>query len=370
MNNEILINVSRIIERDSKATTYKYALLRGVIDIILDNSPYIEIYDNKVHIPTGLLIEKWLLYYYPILESPLLIPQINGDNKLSFEEAFKKVIVSYSLMGGISAFYNDISKKGIPDFVRNDFIVLIKQLYKTITTMPMKYIGRSISNDFYSIFKYSKKVNKVKSDFIDIEYLINNFGVFSIPRDYYEIFQLMGSFIGGQDSVLFKWAEFSVKASGKSIDFENVINDVLKSPITERDVIESKKIYNSILKNEGKVYCVWTGKSISKFDVDHLLPFSIWKNNDLWNLLPSNSVINNQKKDKIPSSDMIEKQKDLIIYYWELIYKNCNQRFKKEIQVSLLGNIKFENWQMSAINQLKHNSNYLICKRGFEAWEK
>jgi hypothetical protein len=37
--NETFINISKIIERDSKSTTYKYALLRGTIDIIQDNSP-------------------------------------------------------------------------------------------------------------------------------------------------------------------------------------------------------------------------------------------------------------------------------------------------------------------------------------------
>ena len=38
--NEVFQNISKIIERDSKSTTYKFALLRGVIDIIKDNSPF------------------------------------------------------------------------------------------------------------------------------------------------------------------------------------------------------------------------------------------------------------------------------------------------------------------------------------------
>jgi hypothetical protein len=52
MNNEVFYNISKIIERDSKTTTYKYALLRGVIDIIQDNSPYISFLENRVKIPT------------------------------------------------------------------------------------------------------------------------------------------------------------------------------------------------------------------------------------------------------------------------------------------------------------------------------
>ena len=81
MNTQVFYNISKIIERDSKSTTYKFALLRGLIEIIQQNSAYIKIQDDWVQIPTGLLIEKWLLYYYPILESEIVIPQIRYNDK-------------------------------------------------------------------------------------------------------------------------------------------------------------------------------------------------------------------------------------------------------------------------------------------------
>ena len=37
MQEDIFRNISKIIERDSKVTTYKFALLRGLIDIIQEN---------------------------------------------------------------------------------------------------------------------------------------------------------------------------------------------------------------------------------------------------------------------------------------------------------------------------------------------
>ncbi len=52
MNTEIFRNINTIIDHDSKSTTYKLALLRGVIDVIKDNSPYINVYGNRVTIPT------------------------------------------------------------------------------------------------------------------------------------------------------------------------------------------------------------------------------------------------------------------------------------------------------------------------------
>jgi hypothetical protein len=250
MNNEVFYNISKIIERDSKTTTYKYALLRGVIDIIQDNSPYISFNQNRVHIPTGLLIEKWLLYYYPILQAETSIPQINGETNLAFSKQFSKLITDYETRGGFSAFYNDLRNKGIPKDLQIDFIELAKKLKDTITKMPMKYIGRSISNEFYSIFTYENQTLRRSSN-LDIETLIKDFGTFSIPFEYYEAFKILGSFINGQDSILFKWAEFSVNASGNNLSVHKVLNEVLKSPITERNISESKKLYTDILIKKG-----------------------------------------------------------------------------------------------------------------------
>jgi hypothetical protein len=151
--------------------------------------------------------------------------------------------------------------------------------------MPMKYLGRSISQNFYSIYNYENAGKRKKTEDIDAEYLINSFGYFSIPIEYYEAFKLLGSFINGHDAILFKWAEFSVTASGKTLSVNQVINEVLKSPITAREIAASKSFYKELLESEDTVYCVWSGNKISQYDIDHIIPFSIWKNNDLWNLL-------------------------------------------------------------------------------------
>jgi hypothetical protein len=368
MNQEVFKNISKIIERDSKSSTYKFALLRGVIDSIQENSPFIEKKDVRVHIPTALLVEKWLMYYYPILESNLIIPQINSSTNLAFENSFRQLIDKYKEIGGFSAFYNDLKNKGIPKELQPEFIQLIKLIKDTITKMPMKYIGRSISSNYYSIFQLEDKSSKLGVDQLDYLHLINKLGSFSIPIEYFEAFKLLGSFINGQDSILFKWAEFSVKLSDHDLSLKNVVEKVLKNPITERDIKHSKKIYKDIINQERSIKCVWTGEKIISYDIDHVIPFSIWKNNDLWNLLPAKSKINNLKRDKIPSPELIERRKDEIIHYWDLISNYYKEQFDKEIQIALLGKNTSSNWQNHAISQLQNNCEYLISNRGFTEW--
>jgi 5-methylcytosine-specific restriction endonuclease McrA len=367
MFDRIFSNINKIIERDSKATTYKFALLRGVIDIIQDNSPYIFLTDEKASIPTGLLIEKWLLYYYPIIDSD--IPQIHGESSLAFNGQFRKLILAYSRSNGFSEFYNDLRNKGIPPSLCPDFKALARQLYKTITGMPMKHIGYSLNNGFYSIFSYEKPHASFNPHRIDIDFLIFNFGSFSIPIEYYNAFKLLGSFINGQDSILFKWAEFSVNASRKNLTIENVISNVLKNPVTERDALESKQIYRNALTNDGKLTCVWTGRPLSDYHVDHVIPFSVWRNNDLWNLLPTHPAINNRKKDKIPSVELVEKRKEMIFYYWHLNDDFCHERFHREMKFSLLGNNDAGDWKAAALEKLQKNCQYLISERGYEEWK-
>jgi hypothetical protein len=363
MDQETFKQINQIISRDNKSSTYKFALLRGTIDLINDNSPFITIKGSRVHFPLGLLVEKWLLYYYPLVD----VPQINRSTKLAFSDELKALVSYYEFRGGFSAFYNDLKSKGIPQDIQPMFLALLRVLASTITKMPMRYIGSSIFGRHFGLYLYESGRFK-KSDTIDIEYLIKSFGTFSIPLEYYQAFQVLGSFISGQDAILFKWATFSVQASGQTFSVMQVLNDLLVSPVTERDVLESKALYKSILQKEGKVRCVWSGENLNRYDIDHIIPFSIWKNNDLWNLLPTHPKLNNGKRDKIPSLSLIDNQRELITHYWDIIHQHNTKRFRKEIQASLLGYEKTEDWHDPAINQLKLSCDNLISNRGYEAW--
>jgi hypothetical protein len=218
--------------------------------------------------PLGLLIEKWLLYYYPLVN----VPQINSSTQLAFAAQMKTMVSFYELRGGFSAFYNDLKNKGIPAELHILFFDLVKKLRTTIIQMLMKYIGTSIYGKHYGIYEFERGP-ALKASTVDAEYLIRSCGTFSIPLEYYEAFQVLGSFVNGQDAILFKWAEFSVQASGHTMSVTQVLNEVLKSPVTTRDIAESKALYREILKTDGKVHCVWSGDVISRYDIDHIIPY-------------------------------------------------------------------------------------------------
>ncbi len=371
MNKQTLINVNKILERDSKSTTYKFALLRSVIDVIQENSPYINIQEDRAYLPLGSVIEKWIFYYYPLFSANLDTAQINGENKpLAIAQYLKPIVGFYESRGGLSALYQDLRKNGIPKAIEDNFWQLCKKLKETITEMPMRYIGHSIYGQHYQIFTVDSK--RISSNFskIDTLYLTQNFGQFSIPIDYYEVFEFMGGFISGSNSIIFKWADFSVKQI-KDVKYENIVEQLTKSPVMERSVYESTNYFKKLFSERRSLECVWSGKSIlesAESNIDHVIPFAIWHNNDLWNLLPTHKSINSKKSDKIPDSQLITKRKDAIIFYWEMLQNEFKNTFENELEISILGAKPGANWQNRSIEKLAKISDYLINERGFDSY--
>jgi len=67
LNTQIL---TAILSKDSKDSTYKYALLRAMVQCVTDQNPHKEKAENGwITYPFGLLIYYWILYYYPIFSS-------------------------------------------------------------------------------------------------------------------------------------------------------------------------------------------------------------------------------------------------------------------------------------------------------------
>lgn len=374
MQYKTLRNINQIIERDSKDTTYKFALLRATIEVIQEKSPHIVTKDDRVTIPVGLLVLKWLEYYYPIIEARL--PQKSGDNlstnTLTFRSKFEKLTDYYQTKGGYDVFYKDFIKCGYSDELNTIVYYLCKSIRDTITKQPMKYIGRSISEEYYSIFKKVEGGQRLsKPDKLDVEFMIDRFGRFSIPKDYFSVFEYLGSFITGTHSILINWAKFTVAKGNRSLTMRSVLSKILQSPLNERDVSISTRIFDHYSNEIGPLYCVWSGKKIrSDRNIDHVLPFSVWRNNDLWNLLPTKQKVNSDKNDRIPDVTLLNECKDRIIDYWEFIYSREPEIFTRELKISLVNKdlLHQKNWKTIAFDALKEKSKYLIETRGFEAF--
>lgn len=369
--------IATIIERDSKDTTYKFALLKGIIEICQEFEQYRKTIDNSwIEYPLGLLVLKWLEYYYPILCYPRFIPQKNGDNEirsLAFRKDFQPIIDFYKKEAGFISLKYDLKNGTIPKLISTQLFTLLKKIKDTIIRMPMKYIGGSIGKGGEIFNYYSNSKPKSISNIILTEnFVVNNFGNFRFPLQYEKAFQYMGYFMTGTESIIFKWVDFtlSVNENKYNLKYDDVLKVLYPNYAPNREVTEVKKFYK-LLQTQESLKCVWSGNIVKQnLNIEHVLPYTLWKNNDLWNLLPSIRPINSSKGIKIPSKQLITKRQDAIIYYWRKLHNFNSNRFENEVQMALLGNDKFQlyNWEKECINSLMSKCEFLIHQRGYEPY--
>lgn len=369
-------DISTIIHRDSKFNTYKFALLRATIESINQYDHLISISPYNVTLPMGIQIIKWLEYYYPFFASNTFIAQQRGDStkrSLAFRKLYSKVIEYYKTHfgNGFEPILNSLKEGRISEEIKPDFIALIKKLKDTIVKNPMYYIGSSV-NQGGEIYKYNKdaELNELQNTF-SLNDVVKHSGTYSIPKHYHDVFKLMGSYILGMDSLIFGWAEFTVGVNKGDLSKEEAFSLVYNPIIQTRNVNEIKTFYSKLL-NEETLYCAWSGNKINNdLNIDHILPFSFYQNNDVWNLIPTKAKVNNIKSDKIPTTILLDKRKSIILDYWVKAENAFKNRFNSEISIALLGLHSHEafDWKEIAFQNLKNKCNFLINDQGFEPFE-
>lgn len=379
MDLTIIRNINQIIERDAKDSTYKFALLRGVIDSIQEFSHFNQPNGDRVEMKTGILVYNWLQYYYPIIDSDIFIRQKNGEtedaNNLAFRPLFREVTQYYRLRGGLSVFINDLKKGRIDPEIESTVVQLLRKIAMTITRQPMCYIGKSVTNEEYGIFHRETGANGTLK--ASLNSLVDYCGTYSIPLNYFQIFEYLGGFITGRNSILMEWANFTVERSAKSkyeVEKDFVLKQLLEEPLDKREVKQVRTYFENKIKSSGKVYCIWSGKRLLEdklMAIDHILPFAAWKNNDLWNLIPTHSKVNDNKNDSIPSVDFIERRADALINCWMEIHAMVPEAFQKDVQLGLIGSGErdLEKMLKASIPALQEKCDFLIEKRGMPAWE-
>jgi hypothetical protein len=372
LNTQIL---TAILSKDSKDATYKYALLRAMVQSVMDQNPHKEIAGNGwVSYPFGLLIYYWLLYYYPIFASDIFIPQKNGETPdlrrgttIAFRREFNEVIRFYKEKGGFPQFRFDLIHGNIPESIQREVIVLLRKIQKTIKNMPMKHLGFYEFGRHYSLVHYQTETIKTPSYYG----IVKESGSFFILPELHRLLDEIGALIIGQDSIIDGWAEFTERAARRAEGVEPVSKEKMLSVLTKavdvpRDIVQVRRVLRNA--ESGSIRCIWTGVRLSdRYHIDHAMPFSLWQNNNLWNLVPVKATINLRKRDKIPTSGLIDSSSERIKEVWKLYARRFGRQFEQEIFEGL--GTGLENDMDNAIHALKTKSDYLIEKRGFQKFE-
>ncbi|WP_338096976.1 HNH endonuclease domain-containing protein, partial [Methanorbis rubei] len=377
MTSDTFGSINSIIERDAADTPYKYSLLHSVIECCQEYPQFARSgsgdHEGRVVFPVGILVMKWLMYYYPFFLPGRFIILKKGESeerpKLAFREPFEKVAGYYAMHGGLSVFYDDLICGSVPTEMKGVVASLVNKIRSTIVDKPMRHLGYSQSKREYSVFRLVESSIPVrKADQIDLRLLIERCGSFSISSELYGVFRDLGGFILGDGCVSAKWVDFLERLNHDAGVSEGELMERFSMAVVSERNVDAARVFFRDFVLTGDLCCVWSGRQLSlcSLAVDHLLPFSLWHCNDLWNLVPSDAGVNLRKSDKIPVGSFLCERKEMIVGCWRLMYAEFPVRFSREISLGLLGGEFGEGWEEEAFASLCRIAEYLVGVRGYE----
>jgi len=374
IDTDALRQINYIIEHDSASSTYKYVLLKSVINASQKYDHLINIEKSMANIPLGLIVEQWILDYMPFVFKD--ISQQNNKTVLDkpITTIYNKIFQLLNLdktkewKYAYIQFTKALQDTSISVELSQEFLKLSKKIAHKIVDMPMRYTGKR-TNDYEFFTPQRHTFGSIKlndGNIYNSSSLVNDFGYFSISEQHYNIFRYLGQTLYGTSTIMAKWKQKTNSLNPNQEIIKDIIDKLSNDTLEVRETASIRKILNQDKE------CIWSGKELKNenYDVDHVLPFSVWFNNDLWNMLPTDRRVNQQqKKAKIPTRKLIEKRADVIINYWDDYQKAMPLLFKSQIEVALIGKEVEEDKVFNiAIESLCNKSDYLIHDRGHEAF--
>jgi phage repressor protein C with HTH and peptisase S24 domain/SAM-dependent methyltransferase len=359
--------IESVISKDKKDATYKIALLRALCSIAQTENQAVRWANDKyVEVPLGLIAEKWLFYYWPLIEldpdnNTVIIPQKRGlekNKRIAFRTPLLQLIKAYGA-GGINAAYADFMAAKVPRDLKCYLDQTINKISATIVSGPVTYSGGGQQPHFR--FQGRQTAN---GQCFDPRSTCAKLCYIRVPVAMWRELCLIGQWIG--ESLILRWAELTHEISNKCVPVTQVIERLLIHPEADRDV----QFARSIFEKQFDLECVWTRAPLRKdWHVDHAVPYSVWHNNDLWNLFPCSKRANSDKSNKLVTVELIHKRRNRIIQYWELMHQHAEERFSIELSRSLLHDHGMSNWQTRAFNGFIENVELIAVQRGTDRWD-
>ena len=319
-----LDRIEAVLRRDRRVASYKLALLRALTDVATYQARRVVWRpDGRVGVPMDAVADLWIEYYWPLFASRTFLPQMNGEarageHRLGFAEELEDLRARFSGPGGLASFLSQRRSGACDAETAGRLGRLRAKLRTAIRTGPVHYAGRSTSAAAEALFDYDGASRQILVD-----------------EALWQEIALMSHWL--RDSLLIRWAEFSARLADadtssrsepKAVMRES-LRVLLQPAVPERDTRHAREIFAAL----PDLRCVWRGTRLrgERFHVDHVIPYTLWHNNDFWNLLPASSQANSAKRDSLPTRALLRGRRGAIVDYWHCLQAAEPRRFENDL---------------------------------------
>ncbi len=349
--------IEGILNRDRKVATYKFALFRALAEIATQEPRAARwLPGGRVAVPMDRVARRWLKYYWPITASQRFVPQSQAEGAgnlqqpVAFRAPLQALIQQFAgqgAHGGLTAWHLASASGRLPASV----IALERQALRSIAgairSGPVTFAGGALESG--RVFEYEPRTKAIL-----------------MSDGLWRELSLLGHWI--VDAVVVRWAALTERfAHRQGLRSGDVLPLLLAQPEPERATAQARAVYLAA----GAEHCVWSGRRLSQgsLAVDHLIPFALWGNNDLWNLVPAHAAVNGHKSDKLPAGALLLERRDPIVESWSLLRDAMPEAFDGQA-LHLLGSKpgRGDGWRSELFARLREAVEVTALQRGVERW--
>ena len=311
-----------VILNDSKSSTYKLGLLR-VLCRIADGAFGLaeEQGEDHVAVPMGLVALTWIRLYKPLINADAPQSPVNdrGGHKLGF--------VKHAGVEQLDVSHHDLRVGA--RFSGDDLAALHQSLLdvtSTIVRMPVRYMTYPNSDDPILPVRHSgttRRPSRSADGRLTAGYLAS-FGTLRVPIHLWMAIRRLSVWI--EPAIVAEWKLLMrtyADRQDRQLD-EQTLADAMKWLEPERDVRLAREEADRLMA-AGPVHCVWTGRKLSRrnLDIDHCFPWAIWPCGDLWNLMPAHRQVNqHEKRNLLPGDRILRQAEERILVWWNEAYRS------------------------------------------------
>lgn len=301
--------VEMILKHGNKSSTYKFALLKSLIDYVIEHPT--EPAQNGFHYVPGIYLAKqFLRYYWPLWRHG--IPQ-NPKERTAMVSIFKNFEEKHEAgdtfrePAGVFEILERIETE--PD-LSTPYVKMLQDIRNTVINMPVKHI-RNVRGDVAQLFTVTHKdLPLVDAEFetmieegrkvIKNSNTVENYLELEDEEPFYvliadRVYQELAELRFWIDSIVTKhWSQQCQKYTN-DFPYGNFFSSLSRDLGDRQSLVPYRKIYE-----EHDFPDFYFGDSLSgEFHVDHFLPWSRLPVNRFWNLVPTRSAVNSEKSDRL-----------------------------------------------------------------------
>jgi 5-methylcytosine-specific restriction endonuclease McrA len=302
--------IGTILRHDRKTTSYKLALVRAINDVVV-GYPSLGDGERPVAIPLRLLAEQWIAYYWPFTDPGRPIPQgISPATKqdMSFRGHLTALQQEWTLLVGnsrppdgfflVSEMRTPRRRSQMPPALLSAYSSARKQISYAIQ-QPVRYAGPGQ----WSVFAQPRTLAEL-DEVVPVPGTTTNDPCLVLDAGLWRAFRDLSLWI--EALCIHEWCLYSEQVS--SLERGEIYTLLTHQPQNRRPLTWERNQVELLMLEGFHFRCPWTGKLLgtASYDLDHIVPISVYPINELWNLVPADRHFNQRmKRDRIPGNQRL-----------------------------------------------------------------